>query len=90
MTYEQFVNSRVFDLMRQVDTKLWVPTSAMTQEEKTAYPSHETCEGYLKEIPFKQAFQDRWHNWSEDARNQFTSLPNFDAAIFEEITGVKI
>ena len=90
MTYEQFVNSPVFNLLCQVDTKMWIQPSQMTDEEKSANPQHSTCEGYLKDIPFKQAFQDRWHNWSEQERKHFTSLPNFDAAIFEEITGVNV
>jgi len=90
MTFEQFTESIAFDLMRQVDTKMWVPSSRMTDEEKSANPSHQTCEGYLKDIPFKEAFQNCWHNWSERNRKAFTDLPNFDAEIFFEITGVRV
>ena len=43
-----------------------------------------------KKEAIKEAFQNAWHNWNAENRAAFTSLPNFDAAIFEEITGVKI
>ena len=62
----------------------------MSEEEKEKYPSYKTAEGYIKDIPFSEAFQNKWHNWDEESRNEFKALPNFDAAIFEEITGVKI
>ena len=64
--------------------------NSMTEEEKKKYPSHTTCEGYLKDIPFKEAFQNAWHNLSDDNKNEFKKLPNFDSDIFFEITGVKL
>jgi hypothetical protein len=88
-TEQQFKDSKAFSLLCQVDTKQWVPSSYMTEEEKAKYPSHTTCEGYLKDIPFKEAFQNAWHNWSESNRKAFYELPNFTWEIFTEITGVK-
>ncbi len=89
MTHKQFEASMVFDLLCQVDTKMWIPDHAMSEEEKAANKGWKTAEGYFKDIPFKQAFTDKWNNWSDENRIAFTSLPNFDWAIFEEITGVK-
>jgi hypothetical protein len=89
-TEEDFLNSRAYSLLCQVDTKMWIYSENMTPEEKEKNPSHKTCGGYLKDIPFKEAFQNQWHNWNESNRKAFKDLPNFDAAIFEEITGVKI
>ena len=89
-TMDDFENSRAFYLLRNyVDTKQWVPAYQMTDEEKQAHPSHKTTEGYLKDIPFKESFGNAWHNWSEENRKAFTSLPNFDSKIFFEITGVE-
>lgn len=62
----------------------------MTNEEKVAHPSYKTAEGYLKDIPFKEAFSNAWHNWNASNRNAFTDLPNFDKDIFLKITGVDI
>jgi hypothetical protein len=89
-THDDFVNSRVYSLLCQVDTKMWIFPGQMTEEEKKAHPSYKTCDGYLKDIPFKEAFQNKWHNWSEENKDEFLKLPNFDAKIFEEITGVKV
>jgi hypothetical protein len=89
-TEEKFLTSKVYGLLCEVNTKMWVYPNEMTAEEKKKYPSYETCDGYLKDIPFKQAFQNRWHNWSEENKNEFLKLPNFDSKIFELITGVKV
>ena len=89
-TEEQFKASKVYSLLCQVDTKMWVYPSSMTEEEKTAHPSYKTCDGYLKDIPFKEAFQNCWHNWSEENRGEFIKLPNFNKKSFFHITGVKL
>ena len=88
-TEQDFLNSKVYRLLCNVDTKMWIYSENMTQEEKEKYPSHKTCGGYLKDILFKEAFQNQWHNLSEENKKEFKSLPNYDSSIFEEITGVK-
>ena len=90
MTYLEFEDSYVFILLCQVDTKLWVQSGRMTEKEKVKFPSHSTCGGYLKDIPYKEAFQSKWWNWSKENRQVFMDLENFDADIFEHITGVKV
>jgi hypothetical protein len=69
---------------------MWIYSDNMSAEEKEKFPSHKTTGGYLKEIPYKDAFQNKWHNWSEVNKKEFTNLPNFDKDIFFQITGVKI
>jgi hypothetical protein len=89
-TEKDFLNSKAYLLLCDVNTKMWIDESVMTDEEKEKYPSHKACGGYLKDIPFKEAFTNKWHNWSEANRKVFTTLPYFDAEIFEQITGVKL
>jgi hypothetical protein len=90
-TIDDFKNSAAFSLMySKVDTKIWVDESVMTDEEKEKYPSFKTAGGYLKDIPFKESFANAWHNWTAANKKAFTTLPNFDAAIFETITSVKV
>jgi hypothetical protein len=90
-TEKDFLNSKAYSLMRNyVETKIWIPDYKMTEEEKEKYPSYKTAEGYVKDIPFKEAFKNAWHNWSEGNRKAFAELPNFDATVFEEITGVTL
>ena len=90
-TEEDFINSRAYQLMHNdVEMRLWVPDHAMSDQEKADNRGWENAGGYYKDIPFKEAFKNAWHNWSEEDRKAFTTLPNFDAVVFEEITGVKI
>ena len=90
MTHEQFENSKTFRLLCEVDTKIWIYGNSMSDAEKEKYPSHKTSGGFLKDIPYKEAFQNKWHNWSKENRQEFTSLPNFDKEIFFKITGVLV
>jgi hypothetical protein len=48
------------------------------------------CRGFLKEIGYKTAFKRAWANASTKEREQCKSLPNFDADIFLEISGVDV
>ena len=90
MTVKEWENHPVCNLMYSIDPTIWVPMNMMSDEEKAAHPKFETTEGYLKTIPIKDAWANFWHNQSDENKALFTSLENFDAAIFEEITGIKL
>lgn len=61
----------------------------MTDKEKNDYPSHETTGGYIKTLPYKDAWAVWKRQCSKENWDKVLALPNFDAAIFEEITGIK-
>ncbi len=88
-TMDDFTNSNSFKLLSTVDTKLWVYSGSMSEKEKTENKGWETADGFYRDIPFKDAFKDKWHNWNAANRAEFTGLPNFDKKIFFEITGVE-
>lgn len=69
---------------------IWVPMNMMNDEKKKSHPKYETTEGYLKTITLKEAWANMWGNLSEAKRKVFTTLPNFDAEKFEDITGIKV
>jgi hypothetical protein len=89
-TYEQFINSNAFSYLEQVNANLWVPDYKMTDAEKLEYPYYVTTGGFNRTIPYKEAFANSWNNWSDNAKQSFKDLPNFDAAIFEDITGIAV
>ena len=72
----------------------WVPDCNMSQQEKEQHPEYVTTGGYLKKYEYKEAFRKsfdnakRSPNWPEQLK-KLKALPNFDAKIFEEISGIK-
>jgi hypothetical protein len=90
MTYDEFKKSKAYSLLCQVDTKKWLSSSEMTDEQKRLRPHHEVQGGMIIDVPFSVAFSEQWETWTAKERSEFTNLPNFDADIFFEITGVKI
>lgn len=63
----------------------WVPSDNMTDAEKVANQDHATTGGFLRPRPYKEA----WSYCPAAVRKQIKALPRFDAAVFEEITGLK-
>ena len=91
-TFEQWFNCRARYLLNQIeDCPLeYVWFDIMTDEEKAAHPEAETTGGYLKERTTADNARKWWAGLSADDRNIIFSLPNFDAAIFKEITGIDV
>ena len=91
-TFEQWFNCRARYLLNQIeDCPLeYVWFDSMTDEEKAAHPEAETTGGYLKERTTADNARKWWAGLSADDRNIIFSLPNFDAAIFKEITGIDV
>ena len=91
-TFEQWFNCRARYLLNQIEDcpleYVWFDT--MTDEEKAAHPEAETTGGYLKERATADNARKWWAGLSADDRNIIFSLPNFDAAIFKEITGIDV
>ena len=90
ITVKEWEQMEVCQLMYSIEPTIWVPMSIMTDEEKGSHPKYETTEGYLKTISMHEAWANFWHNLNEDKKKLFTSLPNFDAVKFKEITGITI
>ena len=59
-----------------------------TDAEKQADEKKALIGGYLRKRGYKEACAIWWANMSEKNKQTIMSMPNFDAAIFEEITGI--
>ena len=68
----------------------WVAFSNMTDEEKKANPKAETTQGFNKTIPYKEAWLTFWVKATEETRKKFLKLPEFNAKLFLEITGIDV
>jgi hypothetical protein len=71
-------------------TTEWISWSDMTDEEKKADPNAFVREGYLKTYSYKEAWQNAYKEASKEDIKLLKALPNFNADVFFEITGIKI
>ena len=91
-TYRDWLNSEARCLLNEIpkDVVEWIYASDMTDEEKEAHPSYKTTGGYLKELDESDCAQMWWNGLPEHQRNIIKALPNFDAEIFKQCTGITI
>ena len=91
-TYRDWLNSEARYLMNQIqgDILEWVYLSDMTDEEKAAHPETETTGGYLKELDNSECAVIWWRPLDQRQKNVIMAIPNFDKAIFKEITGIDV
>ena len=62
----------------------------MSDEEKESNPTYKTTHGYLKVYDYKEAFQKAWDKAPQEDRDLLFKLPNFDAEVFKEISGIDV
>ena len=91
MTYREWLESDARWLLNQIpkDVVEWVYEEDMTDEEKAAHPTYETTGGYLKVLDESECGQLWWNSLSDEDKTIIKAIPNFDANIFEECTGIK-
>jgi len=68
----------------------WISESDMTDDEKKEDPQFFVRGGYLKTFTYHEAWANFWRDTDKANRQKFLDLPNFDAKIFEEITGIDV
>ena len=72
------------------ETTKWVDYSDMSKEEKNIHYGAKTAGGFIKTIDYKEAFSNSMKKASKEEIEQIKNLPNFDAKVFEEISGFRI
>ena len=89
MSLRDFYISRYYEALCSAPFLLteWIP---YTEEEKKDDPKKEMIGGYLKEYTMKEAWANWWGKMSEEAKKIVQDIPNFDAKIFKEITGIEV
>ena len=91
-TYEDWLNSEARYLLNQIpgDVLEYIWLFDMTDEEKAAHPEAETTGGYLKVLDNSECAVIWWRGLSDRQKAIITAIPNFDKAIFKEITGIDV
>ncbi len=91
-TYRDWLNSEARFLLNQIPGDVleyrWLEN--MTDEEKAKHPEAETTGGYLKELDNSECALIWWRGLNDRQKAIITALPNFDKAIFKEITGIDV
>lgn len=72
------------------DVTQWVLQKDMTEKEKIAHPEYKVTGGYLKVVKNTVNNQKWWNSLFEGEKQKVMNLPNFDAEIFKECTGIDI
>ena len=92
MTYREWIDSDARYLLNQIpkDVVEWVYEEDMTDEEKAAHPTYETTGGYLKVLDESECGQLWWGSLSDHRKEIIKAIPNFDAEIFFQCTGVRV
>ena len=94
-TYKDWVESKARKILKKIEPKLkWTPDYNMTKEEKEEHPEYKTTKGFLR-YREKEELNSLRQKWWEDAlskeeKESVLNLPNFDASIFKEITGIDV
>ena len=91
MTYREWIDSDARYLLNQIPKNVvkWVYEEDMTDEEKAAHPTYETAGGYLKVLDKSECGQLWWDGLSDYQKNIIKGIPNFDADIFFQCTGIR-
>ena len=92
MTYNDWLRSDARYLLNQIpkDVVEWVYEEDMTDEEKAANPTYEITGGYLRVFDESECGQLWWGSLSDYKKEIIKAIPNFDAEIFEQCTGIKV
>jgi len=68
----------------------WVPDTEMTDAEKTDNPTFHTCGGYLRTNDMMDEWRKAYESASAEDIQMVRDLPNFDAEVFKQITGLDL
>ena len=90
ITFDQWRCSDACRLLNRIDFRQFIWSDDMTDEEKATHPDWETTEGYLKKLDISECCHDWWMNLNMNEKRIIQNMPNFDAKIFKEITGIKV
>lgn len=91
MSRSDFDNLLAIQAMKwKFKNSFWIYSENMTEKEKKEHPEYEALGGYLRTVGYKMACSLMWENMTDDERAAVKDIPNFDAEIFKEITGIEV
>lgn len=91
-TYQDWLDSDARWILNGIPSNVlsWIWSEDMTDEEKAEHPEHQVTGGFLKQIEKETGRQMWWDALSDKEKEIILNIPNFDRAIFKEITGIEV
>ena len=93
MTFCEWLNSDAKYLLSKIPKNYvvkWVYKDDMTEKEKEKYPTYKTTGGYLRVLDESGHGQLWWDSLPEHEKEIIRAIPNFDAEIFFQCTGIRV
>ena len=89
MMFEEAEQTAWYDLIFKYSLRLdeWIE---YTEEEKKESVIRQCTGGCLKRYSYKEACANWWSKYTDNEKQIIMTMPNFDADIFEEITGIDV
>jgi hypothetical protein len=89
LTWSKIINQDWYRAIEKNEFKLteWI---WYTEEEMKDSPIRQCIQGYLKSYTFEEACLNWWNGMSNKGKKLIKGMPNFDAEIFKEITGIEV
>ena len=87
MTYDEFYSSKYYDALNSAPFVL-TEWHEFTEAEKNDSIIRQSIGGKLISYTYEEACANWWKLLSNEAKETIQNIPNFDAKIFKEITGI--
>ena len=87
MTYDEFYSSKYYDALNSAPFVL-TEWHEFTEAEKNDSIIRQSIGGKLISYTYEEACANWWKLLSNEAKETIKNIPNFDAKIFKEITGI--
>ena len=87
---ESNIKRSEFNVKVHPDLKIcsWIEVKDLPKDEQSE--SARQMGGLLKTLTYHEAWREYWNRAKESDKAWFKSLPNFNAKMFEEITGINV
>ena len=86
---EEFKKAKDSQPSFKLPIAVWKKKEKMIDDEKEKASGWSEMGGYLKTLSYKDAWKNGWPTASKEFKDWVKNLPNFNAEIFEQITGIK-
>ena len=90
ITWDEWYNHPAYNSSFRLNMTEWKYWDNMSDDERKENPKAFITDGMLVVLSYHEAWSNLWSTLSENEKESFKTLPNFDGSIFKEITGIEL